>query len=91
MEVDVSAVHSDQFPDTHSGGCQQVYQRKVTDFGAGITKLLQLLISESFLDQRVCTDFVYSSDRRFEDKIFIFKPGEESGEDAVGLWFITNA
>lgn len=63
LEVNVNAVHSDQFADTHSSGCQQVYHRKIADFGAGITKFLQLLISESFLDQRVSTDFVDSSDR----------------------------
>lgn len=82
VEVQVVAVHSDEFSDSHSGGGEQVNEGKVPNFCAVVAELFELLVSYGFFYQSVGAHFVDSAYRAFEYEVFIFKPGEETGKDS---------
>lgn len=82
LEVKVAAVHPYEFSDSHSGGGEQVYEGEVSDFRALVTELFELFVIYGFFYQCVSAYFVDSAYRAFEYEVFIFEPGEETGEDA---------
>ena len=85
VEVQVAAVHSDEFSNSHSGGGEQVNEGKVSDFCTVVTELFELFICYGFFYQSVGSYFVDSAYRAFEYEVFIFKPGEEAGEDPANV------
>ena len=85
VEVQVVAVHSDEFSDSHSGGGEQVYEGKVPNFCAVVAELFELLVSYYLFHQSVGAHFVDSAYRAFEYEVFIFKPGEETGKDPANV------
>ena len=82
VEIQIVAVHSDEFSDSHSGGGEQVNEGKVADFCAVVAELFELLVSYYLFHQSVGAHFVDSAYRAFEYEVFIFKPGEETGKDS---------
>ena len=85
VEIQIVAVHSDEFSDSHSGGGEQVNEGKVTDLCAVVAELLELLVSYGFFYQSVGAHVVDSAYRAFEYEVFIFKPGEETGKDPANV------
>ena len=82
VEIQIVAVHSDEFSDSHSGGGEQVNECKVTDFCAVVAELFELLISYCLFHQSVRAYFVDSAYWTFEYEVFVFEPGEEAGKDS---------
>ena len=85
VEVQVVAIHSDEFSDSHSSGGEQVYEGKIPDFCAVVAELFELLVSYGFFYQSVSAHFVDSPYWAFEYEVFIFKPREEAGEDPANV------
>ena len=85
VEVQVVAVHSDEFSNSHSSGGEQVDESKVSDFCAVVTELFELFVCYGFFYQSVGAYFVDSTYWAFEYEVFVFKPGEETGEDPANV------
>ena len=64
---------------------QDINDCKVTPIRAVVTQLLQLLISEHFLNKSVCFYLVNAPHRAFGNIILIFEPRKETGEDATHI------
>ena len=88
VEVDVLTVELHKLTHTHTGGSQQVDDGEITDFGAAVTELFDVLIAQHLLDLRTRLDLVYPADRAFHNVIFFFKPGEERREYPDILFFL---
>ena len=82
VEIQIVAVHSDEFSDSHSGGGEQVNEGKITDLCAVVAELFELLISYCLFHQSVRAYFVDSAYWTFEYEVFVFEPGEEAGKDS---------
>lgn len=83
--VDVGTVEQDQFADTHTGRGEKVDNGEVAWGATVVTHTLKLFVGERFLDLLLGTDFMDLSNWRFNNIVFIFKPCEETAEDATHI------
>ena len=85
IEVDVITVERDHLANTHPRGREKINNSQISCRSAAIPHLLQRLIRISVLDNLSCFDFVNPANRAFHNKVFIFQPREETGQNAPDI------